>query len=136
MFAPVLICVLATLLVSCTGETPEAAAQAWFDAVMNTRGADMLARTCTAKKEEVKELGADATLMKLGVGLAKLLGLDVQIDTSDLRFSSTWQRGREAEVKVHGVVRVSVLGVAEETSVDEAWLMVKEGDMWKWCGSR
>lgn len=134
----VLLVSLSVLLSACTGESPEAGAKEWFNAVMETRGKNMLVRTCQARLQEVQTLGQSVTFAKLGIGaILQMFGLSVpmEIDASELVFTTVQSDGNRAEVKVEGTVYVSMLGVAQGMPVSDTWIMVKEADKWKWCGS-
>jgi hypothetical protein len=61
--------------------------------------------------------------------------VQIKGDVSDLKFETLSQSADQAEVRVHGELRVAVLGSAQAQQVDERWPMVWENETWRWCGS-
>lgn len=130
----VLLVVCSFLLTACF-ESPEKGAKEWFDAMLNLDGNRILERTCVEYRPQIQEWGLWNSAFAM---LPQLFGLDLksQGDVSGLKFDEISNSSSEttAYVRVHGEVRVAVLAFAQSVPVDETWLMVKEDDVWRWCG--
>jgi len=116
-------------------DSPEKGAKEWFNAMLNYDGNKILDRTCLAQRTAVQEAGLWNSAFAL---LPQLFGLDLrsQGDVSGIKFSRTSINADEtiANVRVHGEIRIAVLAIAQAIPFDETWLMIKEDDVWRWCG--
>ncbi len=131
--AIILFSLVMLLLVGCVPDSPEGAAKEWFKAEINLDGNKILDRTCESQKENVQTAGLYSSAIAL---LPQMFGFDIKTsgDVSDIKFSTESLDGDSATVRVYGKMRMAVLAFAQEYPVDETWIMVKEDDIWKWCG--
>jgi len=127
----ILIIGLSIIFVACGGDSPDKAAEEWFQAVATFDGASTLTLTCDAYKDEVQSLGF--VVFGLNI-LSGGLAADIEVDTSGLRFNTISQSGNEAVVNVRGSYAQGMLGAAIEQQVDTNIIMVKEDGKWKYCG--
>ena len=130
----ILFVVCSFLLTACF-DSPEKGAKEWLDAMLNLDGNKILDRTCIQYRPQIQEAGLWNSAFAM---LPQLFGLDFksQGDVSGLKFNTTNinQAETAAVVRVHGEIRVAVLAFAQVVPVDESWQMVKEDDVWRWCG--
>ncbi len=130
----VLLVAFSFLLTACF-DSPEKGAKEWFDAMLNLDGNKILDRTCVQYRPQIQEWGLWNSAFAM---LPQLWGLDLktQGDVSSLNFDTTNINQAEtlASVRVHGEIRVAVLAFAQAYPVDETWQMVKEDNVWRWCG--
>lgn len=103
--------------------------------MLNLDGNKILDRTCVQYRPQIQEWGLWNSAFAM---LPQLWGLDLktQGDVSSLNFDTTNINQAEtlASVRVHGEIRVAVLAFAQAYPVDETWQMVKEDNVWRWCG--
>jgi len=132
--ALVLLAIFSFLLTACL-ESPEKGAKEWFDAMLNLDGNKILDRTCVQYRPQIQEWGLWNSAFAM---LPQLFGLDLksQGDVSRIKFEQINNSASETTVyiRVHGEIRVAVLAVAQAYPVDETWKMIKEEDVWRWCG--
>lgn len=130
----VLLVAFSFLLTACF-DSPEKGAKEWFDAMLNLDGNKILDRTCVQYRPQIQEWGLWNSAFAM---LPQLWGLDLktQGDVSSLNFDTTNINQAEtlASVRVHGEIRVAILAFAQAYPVDETWQMVKEDNVWRWCG--
>jgi len=123
-----------SLLAACgPGDSPEQAAKEWIEAFVNLDGNKLAERTCAAQQENVQ---SGAMWVSAFAALGQMFtGQRTKADISDLRFVTIGRSGSDiAQVRVTGVIRISVLAIAQTQQVDETWQMIREAGRWKWCG--
>lgn len=130
----ILFVVCSFLLTGCF-DSPEKGAKEWSDAMLNMDGNKILDRTCIQYRPQIQEVGLWNSAFAL---LPQLFGLNInsQGDVSGIKFDTTSINEDEtvAVVRVQGEIRIAVLAFAQAYPVDEVWQMVKEDDVWRWCG--
>jgi hypothetical protein len=130
--------VIVGLLTGCGGseESPEEGAREWIDAVVSQDGNKMIKYTCLTQREEVQQA---STLVSAFTILGEFFGrnptLEIEGDISDLKFETIKESDGQAEVRVYGELRTALKGAANAQQIDERWLIVKENDIWQWCGN-
>jgi hypothetical protein len=116
------------------GDSPEAAAKEWLQAMAAMDGNKIAERTCAAQQASVQQAGL--WLSVFGLFGQMQLGDQAQakIDISGLTFTTVRSSGDTAAVQVSGRVRVAILAVSQAQDVNETWRMEREDGKWKWCG--
>lgn len=113
-------------------DTPQTAVSEWLEAMINGDGATLITRTCQQEHETVQNLGLIRSLVGIfgeetvgDKGSGSIEGINMDLMKND---------GQTAHVRVQGELVSSVLAVGVAQEVDETWIMIKDGDRWKWCG--
>lgn len=123
------------LVAARAAEGPEGAARRYLRAVVAFDGNEVARRTCAAQQQALQESGLLLTAIYaladyyLGIGAD-----DFAFDVQDVSVTTLSRSDGRAIVGVRGVARVSFLMFSVPAPIDEAWIMVREGGRWKWCG--
>jgi hypothetical protein len=127
---------LGTILAGCsTNDAPAKAAKEWFVAVNTLESLEADALVCDSMKDQFRnDMATGAVLNTL---MSILLGgsLDIDLDISDVKFTTTQNQDNQAVVEASGAFRASVGGRVVSEPVAESWVMVREGGEWRWCGN-
>lgn len=131
----VTVVVVGVRLVASAAEGPAVAARRYLQAAVSMDGNDLARRTCDAQQEALMGTGLVLTALSMIANYYVGFGLeDVQVDLSDVNYTTVSQAADRAEVRVSGEMRSSILLLSLPVPIDEQWLMVREDGRWKWCG--
>jgi len=131
---------LSAPIVGCSGsdedktDAPAQAARDWYVAVNTMEALEADALVCQSKREEFRrEMETGSTFLIFG---QLLLGgtVDIELDASEVEFSTAEQGEGRAIVESRGEMRAAVGGSVSSEILNERWLMVQENGEWKWCG--
>jgi hypothetical protein len=111
-------------------DSPERAAEEWMQALLTIDSAKLAARTCGTLQKEVDDAGG----WQAALGGESVRPQDIEVDLSDLTFTTLRREGDTAVVSIHGVYRISILGVADSGEADHTCRVVREGGRWRYCG--
>lgn len=129
-----LIFFLILFLSSCTSDGPADAAREWAIARTSQKGGEALRLTCNelrsvVQSESFLEAGISGFL-QLGIGLNP----DTEADLTEVDFDVVSTDDRSAVVEVNGDAFLTIMGAGSIATLDELWVMIEEGDQWRWCG--
>ena len=143
------------LTFGCTslGDSPEKAAEEWFNAALERNIDTLTYRTCVSQQNWVHGVGTAVTLTEIlsqilsnktlnalledtGFLSLKQQTLDqLNVDALDFNFETTRLQGDSAWIKVTGAIHLDLISqFGPVIPVEEQWIMVKENNRWKWCG--
>lgn len=133
----VILLVVCSFLLTACFDSPERGAKEWLYALIKYDGNKFLDRTCIQYRQQIQEVGL---LYSATAIVPQLFGVDMKFqgNLSRLKFDtiSINQAETAAVVRVHGEIRVAMLAFAQAIPVDESWQMVKEDNLWRWCGEQ
>lgn len=125
---------LLMLLSSCNGSGPADAAREWAMARTSQKGGEALRLTC----EELRTVVQSESFLEAGISGFLQLGTgqnpEIEADLTEVSFEVISEEDRSAIVHVKGDAFLTIMGAGTVAPIDERWVMIEEGDQWRWCG--
>lgn len=130
--------ILSVFLVSCTlvsSDEPARFAEEWLIALSTRDALKADGLTCKKMREELRSgqlmAASFVTLAEIFIG-----PIEVEVDASEVVFTTVEQKGNQAIVQVRGEIRLASLGTVDSEVIDQRWIMLHEENEWRWCGDQ
>jgi len=122
------------------GDSPEAAAANWLNAVLTRKSLDIARNTCLEEQPGMQSSGLKNDLLTAITGVENKPGQWTAIpapifELSGLQFTPFEPMEFQARVLVYGTLRMIQGDTISDYPIDDRFTIKHENGSWKWCGS-